>query len=69
LGDDSLDHQATWAFLDRRIEDVMRIEKAKAAVNRNPVLRGVLSGPSWLASKVHAPSSLKRADLPGRWER
>lgn len=29
LGDDSEDFEATWAFLDRRIEDVMKIEKAK----------------------------------------
>ncbi len=30
LGDQSEDCTETWAFLDRRIEDVMRIEKAKA---------------------------------------
>jgi ubiquinone biosynthesis protein COQ9 len=30
LDDESEDHEATWAFLDRRIEGVMRIEKAKA---------------------------------------
>ena len=30
LNDDSEDHAETWAFLDRRIEDVMKIEKAKA---------------------------------------
>ena len=32
LGDQSEDCAETWAFLDRRIEDVMRIEKAKAKV-------------------------------------
>lgn len=30
LNDRSEDHAATWAFLDRRIADVMRIEKTKA---------------------------------------
>ena len=30
LGDETEDFSDTWAFLDRRIEDVMRIEKAKA---------------------------------------
>ena len=29
LDDTSASHEATWAFLDRRIEDVMQIEKAK----------------------------------------
>jgi ubiquinone biosynthesis protein COQ9 len=30
LGDASEGHQATWSFLDRRIDDVMQIEKLKA---------------------------------------
>jgi len=30
LGDDSDGFEATWAFLDRRLDDVMSIEKAKA---------------------------------------
>ena len=62
LGDDSLDGQATWDFLDRRIEDVMLIEKAKAQVNKNPVLRAALAGPLWAASMIKAP---QRPDLPG----
>ncbi|MGX1198850.1 COQ9 family protein [Parvibaculum sp. MBR-TMA-1.3b-4.2] len=32
LGDETEDFSSTWAFLDRRIEDVMRIEKAKAGL-------------------------------------
>jgi ubiquinone biosynthesis protein COQ9 len=32
LQDDSLDHVDTWSFLDRRIENVMGIEKAKARI-------------------------------------
>lgn len=64
LGDDSLDCQDTWGFLDRRIEDVMRIERAKAQVNGNPMLRTLFAGPTWLAGRIRAPG---RMDLPGRW--
>ncbi|MBV0910811.1 COQ9 family protein [Anianabacter salinae] len=67
LGDDSTGHQATWAFLDRRIDDVMRIEKAKAQVNANPVLKRVFAGPNWLMSKVKAPTRMPQVDLPGHW--
>lgn len=62
LGDDSLDGQATWSFLARRIDDVMTIEKLKSKVNGNPLLKPLLTGPNWLASMVKAPKS---ADLPG----
>ncbi|MEM6727486.1 MAG: COQ9 family protein [Pseudomonadota bacterium] len=62
LGDDSLDGQATWNFLDRRIEDVMRIEKVKKTVNDSQVLTALTWGPRMLASMVKAPKS---ADLPG----
>ena len=67
LGDDSPDHADTWAFLDRRIEDVMRIEKAKAQVRENPVLRTLFAGPLWAMSKVRAPARMPRTDIPGMW--
>ncbi|WP_136439730.1 COQ9 family protein [Pacificoceanicola onchidii] len=63
LGDDSPDHQATWAFLDRRIEDVMRFEKAKAQVRGNPLLSKLLAGPTALFSHVRAPQAAR--DVPG----
>lgn len=66
LGDDSLDHQATWEFLDRRIEDVMRIEKAKGRMQSNPVLKRAMWGPNWLASKIRAPER-KDVGVPGGW--
>ena len=66
LGDDSPGHEATWAFLDRRIDDVMQIEKVKSSVNNNPVLSKLMAGPNWLMSQVRAPARLPR-DLPGRW--
>ncbi len=35
LDDDSNDHAATWAFIDRRIDGVMRFEKTKAQVKES----------------------------------
>ena len=63
LGDDSLEGQGTWAFLDRRIDDVMRVEKLKSKVNDSPILKRVMAGPNWLASKIRAPQPA--TDLPG----
>ncbi len=57
LGDTSLDKEATWRFLDRRIEDVMRIEKVKAAARNNPLAKLALAGPRALLSRVRAPGA------------
>ncbi len=65
LGDDSADHRATWDFLDRRIGDVMQIEKVKARLRGNAMLGRVFAGPAWVLSKVRAPAAA-RDDLPGR---
>lgn len=67
LGDDSLDHQATWAFIDRRIDDVMRIESAKAKARDSVLLRPVTGALSLLLSGVHAPPRKPPMDLPGHW--
>ena len=64
LGDDSPGHQATWDFLDRRIDNVMQFEKLKADVQKNPLLKPLLVGPSWLADQIRRPST--PTDLPGR---
>lgn len=64
LGDTSDGDQATWAFLDRRIENVMQIEKAKASVRGNRFAQAVLAGPMKLLSRIHAPKGL--GDLPGQ---
>ena len=69
LGDTSEGHAETWAFLDRRIENVMQIEKLKAQVNKNPVLSKLLAGPNWLLSQVKAPQRMPQSGLPGRWTR
>jgi ubiquinone biosynthesis protein COQ9 len=63
LGDDSIGHQATWEFLDRRIADVMRIEKAKAAFRDNPLGKALLAGPMKVMERVKAPTLPD--DLPG----
>ncbi len=65
LGDDSPEARDTWAFLDRRIEDVMRIEKVKAEVRKNPVLSRLAAGPEWVLSRIKPPSRMPRVDLPG----
>ncbi len=67
LGDDSLEGQATDAFIDRRIDNVMQFEKLKAQANANPLLKP-LTGPLARAmAAVKAPSSAIDPDLPGIW--
>lgn len=67
LGDQSEGNAATWAFLDRRIENVMQFEKFKKQVNDNKLLKPFLAGPNWLLSQVKAPAKMPRVDLPGSW--
>ena len=68
LGDDSTDTQATWDFIDRRIENVMQFEKVKAQVNSNPALSKLMAGPNWLMSQIKAPTQFAPpTDLPGMW--
>lgn len=67
LGDNSEGHAATWAFLDRRIENVMQIEKLKAQVRESPTLSKLMAGPNWMLGRIKAPQQRPDADLPGRW--
>lgn len=67
LGDTSEGHEGTWAFLDRRIDDVMRFEKVKAQVNNAPFLKPFLAGPKRLLEMVKAPPKSAADDLPGHW--
>lgn len=67
LGDTSEDHADTWAFLDRRIENVMRFEKFKAQANASPLLKPLLAGPKALLGLLRAPDPNAAKDLPGRW--
>jgi ubiquinone biosynthesis protein COQ9 len=63
LGDDTTDHQATWEFLDRRIDGVMQFEKLKASVRENPLGKAFLNGPLKFLDSVRAPTVPR--DLPG----
>ena len=69
LGDESEGAEATWAFLDRRIGDVMQFEKVKAQVQDNPVLRRAFAGPAWVLGQVKPPRRDAGLDLPGRLTR
>ncbi|WP_323780604.1 COQ9 family protein [Thalassovita sp.] len=66
LGDETPDHQATWEFLDRRIDDVMKFEKTKAGIRDNKLLSGLLAGPLAVLDQIKAPGA-GRQDMPGRW--
>ncbi|MCB2129788.1 MAG: COQ9 family protein [Rhodobacteraceae bacterium] len=68
LGDESAGCSATWEFLDRRIDDVMRFETFKAELRAAPLLGKVLAGPMKLLGRVHAPAGAP-ADHPGKQSR
>ena len=68
LGDDSLDTQATDAFIDRRIDDVMQFEKLKANLRDNPLLKPLAGPLSKILSSVKAPTKMTPGDLPGVWQ-
>lgn len=69
LGDDSTGHQATWDFLDRRIENVMQFEKLKSRLREAPLLGRLAAGAERAAARIRAPSRLKDFPMPGRWGR
>ena len=65
LGDDSEGFTDTRAFLDRRIEDVMKIEKTKATVRDNKALSALFAVPNALFGMIKAPAGAGRGDVPG----
>lgn len=64
LGDDSSDRQATWDFLDRRIDQVMQVEKLKASFRENPFGKAWMAGPGKVFETIRAPRLPDT--LPGR---
>ena len=68
LGDNSPDHHETMAFIDRRIDDVMKIEKLKSDLRKNPLTKPLMSMQSAIFEKVKAPDAAAMDDLPGRWK-
>lgn len=67
LGDHSEGAEATRAFIDRRIGDVMAFEETKAKLRKSPVLGPVTTAFERLLSGIHAPAASPN-DVPGRWD-
>lgn len=61
LGDDSEDSVDTWAFLDRRIENVMQFETLKSKVKNSPLASFL----GHLTEKMRKPDTSVKQDLPG----
>ena len=66
LGDTTPGHQATWAFLDRRIDEVMQFEKVKAKVQKDPVLSRLFALPLAAMGAIRKPGA-GGGGLPGHW--
>lgn len=66
LGDDSEGQEATWAFLDRRIENVMQFEKVKGKLRSNALVDVFMKGPGRVLDNIRAPGE-HRTGYPGRW--
>ena len=67
LGDDSDGQERTWAFLDRRIDDVMQFEKVKAQARDNRLVAGLMQGPLAFLGRIKAPGGTGVTGMPGRW--
>ena len=61
LGDETPGHQATWDFLDRRIEGVMQFEKLKGQVQGNSLVQALMAGPVKLVETLRAA---RKPDTP-----
>ncbi|MCR9146176.1 MAG: COQ9 family protein [Rhodobacteraceae bacterium] len=69
LGDESEAHARTWEFLDRRIDNVMQIEKVKARARDNKLFSTLMAGPMSVLGKVRSPQGRSATGMPGRWSR
>ena len=67
LGDDSPGSQATFEFIDRRIENVMQFEKLKGQLRKNPLSKPFMDMQASFFGKIKAPDHFDGSDLPGRW--
>lgn len=65
LGDESPSGDDSWAFLDRRIAEVMTIEKFKSDLRNSAILKPFLAGPNWLSSVIKAPDRQPKQGMPG----
>ena len=69
LGDQSEGHAETDAFIDRRIDEVMQIEKIKAQVNDNRLLKPLTAPLNRLLGAIRAPGRGADMQVPGQWRR
>ncbi len=71
LGDTSDDFEATRAFVERRIENVMQFEQIKGRVKTSKAFEAFMAGPGGLAgqflNRIKAPGRVPPSDLPGSW--
>ena len=67
LGDQTPGAERTWAFLDRRLADVMRIEKMKAQARRSGLVRAAMDSPLNPLSLIRAPRRNMGSSYPGTW--
>jgi ubiquinone biosynthesis protein COQ9 len=67
LGDETPGFSATREFVQRRIDNVMRFEEARAKLRKNPVASALMRGPQRLLDRVRAPANTAPPDLPGSW--
>ena len=68
LGDESPDHAATNAFIDRRIDEVMQIESLKGKLRQNPFTKPFMDAQAALFERFLVPNDQEGSGLPGRWE-
>ena len=64
LGDQTEGDSATWAFLDRRIDNVMQFEKVKANVQKLPLVGPLIDA---TLGQIRAPKAGPMRDVPGTW--
>ena len=57
LGDSSSESENTWGFIDRRIDDVMRVEGVKSRVRGNLVGRQLMRVLDQVGKRIHKPST------------
>ena len=65
LGDDSEENKETWHFLDRRIEDVMKFESAKAQLKTNKFTKEFNGLAVNFLQKIKRPTRNIDPNLPG----
>lgn len=66
LGDTSDEAARSWEFLDRRIDDVMRVEGLKARARENRLIAGLMDHPLNPLTRVRAPRR-PEGGAPGSW--